>query len=284
MKASQTIIGVDLGGTNMRVGLIKEDKIVDLKTQLVRKEGSADDILEDLIQMIASVIKSDTIAIGIGVPSIVDVENGIVYDVTNIPSWKEVHLKSRLDEHFHIPVHVNNDANCFAMAEKVFGKGKPYGSFIGLILGTGFGSGVIVKDRLYEGRNCGAGEFGCISYLDNNYEYYCSGQFFANKYKTTAYDLSLRCKNGDAEALAIYHEFGTHVGKALQTIMYAYDPEAIIMAGSVSKAYEYFKEGMYESLKSFLFAKNVDRLKIEISEVENIAIFGAASLHYNNLK
>ena len=282
MTSNHTLIGVDLGGTNMRVGLIKDGKIVDLKTRMVRKDGTADDIVEDLIEMIASILTQDTIAIGIGVPSIVDVNRGIVYDVNNIPQWKEVHLKSLIEARFNLPVHVNNDANCFATAEKFFGKGEPYHSFIGLIVGTGLGAGVIVKDYLYEGKNCGAGEFGCIPYLDKNYEYFCSGQFFVNRYNTTAYDMFQRCKSGDKEALAIYHEFGFHLGNAIKTILYAYDPEAIILGGSVSKAFEFFKEGLQDSLQTFLFAKNINALKIEVSEVENIAIYGAASLHYNS--
>ena len=62
--------------------------------------------------------------IGVGVPSLVDVDRGIVYAVQNIPSWKEVHLKNALEDVFHVPVHVNNDANCFAVGECHFGKGR----------------------------------------------------------------------------------------------------------------------------------------------------------------
>lgn len=283
MKSNHTLIGVDLGGTNMRVGLIYDGKIIDLKTRKVNKDGTADDILNDLIAMIESLIGERTIGIGIGVPSIVDVDKGIVYDVANIPQWKEVHLKSKLEERFNIPVNVNNDANCFAAGEKFFGKAQPYHSFIGLIVGTGLGAGVVIKDHLYEGNNCGAGEFGCIAYLDKNYEYYCSGQFFSNIYNSSAYDMAQRCQNGDKEALKIYHEFGNHLGKAIQTILYAYDPEYIVLGGSVSNSFQFFREGMYESMKTFLFEKTLRGLKIEVSEIENIAIYGAASLHYNSL-
>lgn len=283
MNSSHTLIGVDLGGTNMRVGLINDGKIIELNTRRVNKNGTAEDIFNDLVLMIDSMIGEHTQGIGIGVPSIVDVEKGIVYDVTNIPQWKEMHLKSKLEQRFNVPVNVNNDANCFAAGEKFFGKAQPYHSFIGLIVGTGLGAGVVVKDHLYEGRNCGAGEFGCITYLDKNYEYYCSGQFFSNKYNTTAYDMAQRCLRGDREALAIYHEFGKHLGKAIQTILYAYDPEYIVLGGSVSNAFEFFREGMYESMKTFLFEKTLRNLKIEVSEVQNIAIYGAASLYYNSL-
>ena len=283
MNSNHTLIGVDLGGTNMRVGLINDGKIVELNTRKVNKIGTAEDIFNDLVLMIESMITPHVKGIGIGVPSIVDVQKGIVYDVVNIPQWKEMHLKSLLEDHFKIPVNVNNDANCFAAGEKYFGKAQQYHSFIGLIIGTGMGAGIVINDKLYEGRNCGAGEFGCISYLDKTYEHYCSGQFFFNRYGVSAYDVAQRCLHGDREAMAMYYEFGKHVGKAIKTILYAYDPEYIVLGGSVSNAFEFFKDGMYESMKSLLFAKTLGNLKIEVSEIQNIAIYGAASLYYNSL-
>ena len=123
---------------------------------------------------IEEVFDSAVSGIGVGVPSIVDVEKGIVYDVQNIPSWKEVHLKQLLEERFQVPVFINNDANCFAIGEKHFGKGKDHENMIGLIVGTGMAGGIIIKNQLYNGYNCGSGEFGMIPYLEHNYEYYSS--------------------------------------------------------------------------------------------------------------
>ncbi len=75
---------------------------------------------------IGRVFTPNAAGIGVGVPSVVDIDQGIVYDVQNIPSWKEVPLGRILGERFGRPVYVNNDANCFAAGEKHFGKGKPY--------------------------------------------------------------------------------------------------------------------------------------------------------------
>lgn len=79
------------------------------------------------------------VAIGIGVPSVVDREKGIVYNVVNIPHWEEVHLKEILEACFSVPVYVDNDANCFALGERIFGEGKTVDNFVGLTLGTGLG-------------------------------------------------------------------------------------------------------------------------------------------------
>jgi glucokinase len=281
MNKEQPLIGIDLGGTNMRVGLIKDNKIVEISTKKVNKTGTAEDVYNDMICMIEPMIDSYTAGMGIGVPGLV--EEGVVYDLVNIPQWKEMPLKHLLESKFNIPVYINNDANCFAAGEKYYGHGKNASSVIGLIMGTGMGAGVIINNKLYEGRNCGAGEFGCIPYLDHNYEYYCSGQFFANKYKTTAYDVEQQALHGNKEALRMYQEFGTHLGIAIQTILYSYDPELIVLGGSVSKAFEFFKHSMYEALNSFVFKRTIRNIKIEVSEIQDIAVYGAASLYYNSL-
>jgi len=79
----------------------------------------------NVLKEIICQLKTDkTIAIGIGVPSVVDRKRGIVYNVQNIKDWDEVHLKSLLENEFNVPVYVDNDANCFAYGEKIFGKGK----------------------------------------------------------------------------------------------------------------------------------------------------------------
>jgi glucokinase len=283
MKVDQTLIGIDFGGTNMRVGLINDDKIIETSTKKVNKTGSSDDIFNDLVKMIEAVIGKHTMGIGIGIPGIVDVEKGIAYDLVNIPQWKEIHLKSLLEKKFNIPVSVNNDANCFAAGEKYYGKARNAKSCIGLIIGTGMGAGVIVNNKLFEGHNCGAGEFGCISYLNQNYEYYCSGKYFTNMYNVTAYDAAQRALHGDREAIRMYNEFGVHVGEALKMIIYAYDPELIILGGSVSNSFDLFKTSMYETLNSLLFKNTLKNLKIEVSEMNNVAIYGAAALYYNSL-
>ena len=81
-------------------------------------------------------------SIGIGVPGLVDTNRGLVYDVINIPSWKEVALQKYMEERYHLSVYINNDANCFALGEYYFGKGKGFNSVVGLTVGTGIGAGL----------------------------------------------------------------------------------------------------------------------------------------------
>jgi glucokinase len=277
------VIGVDLGGTNVRAGLVEGSRLTDVRSVAVRSQGSERDVLEDMFSAIDAVMRKDVAGIGAGVPSVIDLKAGIVYDVQNIRSWKEVPLKARLEERYRLPAYVNNDANCFAAGEKYFGKAKPYDHAVGLILGTGLGAGVIANGRLYSGTNCGAGEFGMLPYLDKNFEAYASGQFFERVHGVSGRELSGRAERGDERALAIFAEFGGHLGEAVKAICYAVDPEVIVLGGSVSRAARFFQAATWVAFQSFAYSITKDKLKIEVSETENIAILGAAALYYDAL-
>jgi len=171
-------IGVDIGGTNMRVGLVDGDKIVQQRSIVLKGKDDLKTTLKQVVDLIKSVFSSEVEGIGIGVPSVVDAIRGIVYNVANIPSWKEVHLKEILEKVFAVPVFVNNDVNCFILGEHGFGLVKDYDCTVGIAIGTGLGGGIIIDNKLYCGSNCGAGEFGLLPYREHNIEYYCSNNFF----------------------------------------------------------------------------------------------------------
>ncbi|UOE51911.1 ROK family protein [Mucilaginibacter sp. SMC90] len=279
------VIGIDLGATNIRGALVNNSTIGNIISQRIKSDGSVDDVLNDIYTVVDTLLLNDSAsAIGIGVPSVVDVAEGIVYDVQYIPSWKEVHLKKLMQERYNIPVYVNNDANCFAVGELYFGKGKSADSMVGVTLGTGLGTGIITNGKLYAGYNCGAGEIGLFPYIDNILEYYCSGSFFHNVYGLDGVQVFKDAQAGDERALQLYTELGNHIGNAVKMVMYAYDPELIILGGSVSHAFEYFKDAMWQRVKTFAYTKTLERIKIEISELQNSGIIGAAALYYDNQK
>lgn len=277
-----TLIGVDLGGTNVRAGLVESDRVVKIAVREVRSHGTAEEVLDDLRSVLESVLSPGVEGIGLGVPSVVDPASGTIYDVQNIPAWKEVPLKTVLEAEYRLPVYVDNDANCFAAGEKYFGRGKPYRNMVGLIVGTGLGAGIIANSHLYSGTNCGAGEFGMLPYLDSNFERYASGQFFLKSYGRPGQEFYRKALAGELEALQVFQEFGRHLGEAIKAIMYAVDPEAIILGGSVSRAYEFFQESMWQTVSSLAYSIAVKRIKIMPSTTENIAILGAAALYLDS--
>ena len=271
-------IGVDLGGTNVRCGLVEDEKIINLLAKPINSSGTEIEVLNDIFLLLDDLVADDIEGIGIGVPSVVDVENGIVYDVYNIPSWKSVPIKTILEKRYNKPVYVNNDANCFALGEKYFGKAKKYNNIVGLIIGTGLGAGIIINGKLYNGTNCGAGEFGMIPFKDDILEHYCSGYFFKKKYDITGEELYNLAVSKDEFALNVFREYGKNLGEGIKIILYAIDPEIIVMGGSVSKSFKYFKDALFETISDFGYPKSLEKLKIEVSDVENVAILGAVGL------
>jgi len=280
MSFTKNIIGIDLGGTNVRGGIVSENKLSKTISQKINAQASMEEVLQQLFVFTDKLIHPSITAIGIGVPGLADAAKGIVHDVVNIPSWKEVPLKDRMEERYKIPVFINNDANCFALGEFYFGKGKGCHSMVGLTIGTGLGSGIIINKKLHSGLTGGAGEFGMIDYLDECYEYYASGQFFQNVYKTDGELIFKRAASGDAEAIRMYEEMGEHLGNAIKMILYALDVELIILGGSVRHAFDYFNKTMWKQIKTLVFQRSPQLLRIEVSELENSGILGAAALCY----
>ncbi len=282
--SNQQVIGIDLGGTHVRAGLINEAQITTMVSDRIPAFGNVEDILSILYEQIDKILNSSVKAIGVGVPSVVDVEKGIVYDVQNIPSWKEVHLKNLLEARYHLPVLINNDANCFALGEKYFGKGRQSQSMIGLSIGTGLGAGIIINNKLYAGINCGAGEFGEVNYLDHNYEYYASGQFFKNFYTTTGKHIFEKALKNNESALAIFQEFGGHLGNAIKMILFTFDPELIIIGGSIRESFPFYQKSMWERIRTFTYPKSLDKLRIELSELKEPGVLGAGALYYDRFQ
>lgn len=268
-------IGVDLGGTNVRVGLVDKNVIVSMISEPCKADCSEIEIIDHIASLIEKLINNDVTQIGIGVPSVVDAKKGIVYDVVSIPSWREVHLKEHMEKRFSIPTYVNNDCNCFALG--VYGNlnNNCYKNVMCVALGTGVGAGVIIDGKLYNGNNTGAGEIGNIPYLDRDYEYYCSSRFFIGK-GTTGKEAYERARMGDPKALELWQEFGKHIGELVKLILYTYDPEAIIFGGSIASAFDIFNPFMYEELKNFPYSKTVENVSISASNIKDVGLIGAA--------
>lgn len=271
------IIAIDLGGTKIRAGLIDGGNISQIIYEPCRADGSEEDVLNQLFSMIDSLMCPGVTAIGIGVPSVVDAAQGIVYDVVAIPSWKEVHLKDILESKYGMPAFVDNDCNCFAIGVARYGEAKPYANSVCITLGTGVGAGIIIDHKLYRGSNTGAGEIGGLPYLDKDYEYYCSSRFFEGL-GTTGKDVCIACAGGEREALGIMDTFGGHVGKLMNMVLYAYDPDAIILGGSIANAFEYFKDPMYREIARFPYRKTAESIRVIRCGTEYVGLFGAAAI------
>lgn len=275
---SKKIIGIDIGATKIHVGMVREGKIIDDVTFTTPSQAPEQEVVAEIIKGIEKLIEPDVSGIGIGVPGLVNEKEGVVYDLWNIPSWKEVFLKKYLQDHFSKPVHITNDANTFVLGEKIYGRGTAFKNLVGITLGSGFGTGMVIDDKLYSGTLSSAGELATIPYLDSNIEDYCSGKFFRKQFNMDGGEIHALAKNGDVKAIDILNQYGTHLGNAIKIILFILSPQAIFLGGSVSGSYEFFKGSLNKSIEEFPFKRVTSKLVIEPSAIKNVSVLGAAAL------
>ena len=267
-----------MGGTNLRAARIEDGKITAQLHEPCLAKGTETEVLRQFYSMIDRLYDRPIDRIGVAVPSIVDHERGIIYNAVNIPAWKEVHLKALLEEQFNVETHVDNDVNCFVNAERLYGKGQPFKNFVGITIGTGIGAGIVINGQVYRGINTGAGELGCLPYLDGTYEDYTSSLLF-NKWETTGEIEASKAAEGNAAALEHWQLFGHHLGKFLQAILYTYAPEAIIIGGGLTQSQQLFEAPMLASMRDgFAYPSEIERVQVLFSTLTDSNILGAAQL------
>ena len=273
-------LGIDIGGTNLSFGLVENGKVKEgFSVPSFAPGATLGETLEYLASQIRNLIVPSVKKIGIGVPSVVDVRRGVVYDTQNIPSWTVVPLKEYLEAEFDVRVAVNNDANCYALG--VYGTypadAKPE-TLVAMTLGTGLGIGIVNEGKIFSGANCGAGELGCLPYRDSIIEDYTSKKYFTNA-GWNSYQAFKAAEAGDPAALALLEEFGRHMGAALCMVMYAYDPDRVALAGGIANNYPFFRQAMETYVReNFPYRKAVERLTIDICTDSNLPVIGAALL------
>jgi glucokinase len=278
MKQSSIVV-IDLGGTKINVGLYRNGNIA---TNFVKPFDASQTVRDSLLfikDCIEKIKAQDTIAVAIGVPSIVNVEEGIVFDAVNISSWQKVSLKSELEALLALPVYVNNDVNCFVKGEHFYKKEQAITDMAGLCLGTGLGAGIILQNKLYAGANGCAGELGSFKYLNAHLDDYCSGKFFKDNYQECGASLAEKARAGDEQALGAFNQFGVHLSVAISHLLMTIDPQLIVIGGSVANSYDLFIDSVWKSLADFPYQIAVDNLTIEKSTQVNSALLGAAFLY-----
>ncbi len=271
-------IGIDIGGTGIKAAQVENGQVLNKLEWPVLASGTKEEVIEQVSQLIQTIGLDGVQGIGIGIPGLVNPTTGLVYDVMNIPAWKELDLKSILEKRFGLPVALNNDANCFALGVYQHRKLIERTSILGVTIGTGLGTGIILDGKLISGLHGGAGEFGLIEYRQQDQEYYASGRFFENIYNQqgkAVYDLAI---SGDPAALQQYAELGTHIGNAFKTMLYALDINYFILGGSVAAAWPLFRDATLQQLSSFAYRQAIENLVIEISDTQDAGIIGAAAL------
>jgi glucokinase len=248
--------------------------------------------------------------IGIGVPGTIDIERGVVYHPPNLPAWKEVPLAEELRSVWNMDVHLDNDANCAALGEAHYGAGREVRNFIGLTLGTGVGSGIIIDHRVFHGDHGFAGEFGHITIDHNGTLCNCGSRGCIEAYVGIHYmmreavpelcanatsslheramhdpesllpkDLSDAATVGDPMSAALLRRAGERLGYAIATAVNLLDIATFIIGGGIAAAGDVLFEGIREGAQARVLRVHRDHLRIIPAETGNDAgMLGAAAL------
>src|SRR5690606_35650190 len=216
----------------------------------LRDKDSLDGTLQQLKDLIRPLVSSEIESIGIAVPSVVDAEKGIVYNVVNIPSWERVELKAILEAEFGLPVAVENDANCFALGEHRHGKAKGLQNVVGVTLGTGVGSGLILDGKIYRGSHGGAGEVGYLNCRNRDFEVDGGSFFFDEVHGSNALGVYNEADDRKPCAVRRWVVDAMRLGDLLKSPVYARAPLAIVFGGSITNAFDFFEPTLRETIAS----------------------------------
>jgi glucokinase len=256
--AKDYCIGVDLGATNIKIGLLKNQKIISKKVLPTQSFTSQKNLIEGVCRQIrqsvsqAGMALSDISGIGIGLPGPVDSERGIVHFFPNIRGWRKVALREIMRKKMRLPVAIDNDANVMTLAEARIGAARGKRNVVGLTLGTGVGGGIIVDGKLYRGSGLVAGEIGHIPLNERGPRCNCGGtacleRYIGNRYLLenarrasgpgiTLEGLSLLASRGNGKAIAVWKEMAGHLGVALSGIINFFNPDTVVIGGGVANA------------------------------------------------
>lgn len=305
-------IGVDLGGTNIAVGVVTEDgKIIASDSTPTLAEREYPEIVADMAMVCRRVVEQAGIdmkevkSIGIGSPGSIDSENGIVLYANNL-KFNNAPIADELRKHIDLPVHIENDANAAAYGEfAVNGKGAKH--FVFVTLGTGVGGGIIINGKLYTGFNGIGGELGHMTLVHGGkmcscgnpgcWEAYASVTALISQTKEaieknpdslmvklaqekgevsgrTAFEAA---KAGDAAGKAVVDQYIEYVASGVMNIINIFQPERLVIGGGISKEGEYLLAPIREYCEKYGYNKISKRTDIQIATLFNDAgIIGAA--------
>lgn len=304
------VVGIDLGGTQIKGGLVDEEKgIIKKMSNPTEVEKGNDRIVENIVKVIKALSNDTKIdAIGIGSPGSIDRDKGIIRFSPNFPSWRDFELTRLIKEKTKLDVFVENDANAFALGEWYFGKAKGLKDFIALTLGTGIGSGVVCNNTFLTGKDglapelghivvvpngpiCGCGNRGCVEATSSAKYIAKEAQNLLDRYPDS---LVLKLA-GSKEKIESKHVFQAYekndplativanfsidaLARAIGAYVHAFNPEKIIIGGGLSRAGDALFIPLREMTKKYVMSSFVGTYTIEQSSlVEDAGILGAAS-------
>ena len=274
------VLGIDVGGTKVEIATVTNGRALEPLTMPTPLTG-AEELIDAIDALAREVIERDgqPEAIGVGVPSQIDFATGTVVSSVNIP-LEGVPLRAELEDRFGVPVFVDNDANCAALAEAQLVDGGPAGHLLMLTLGTGVGGGVIVEHLVFRGASGLGAELGhmvieldglkCPGRTCPNYgclEAYCSGSAHERAAGRPGREVEAAARAGDAEAQRHLDNLGRYLGVAIASFVNIFEPEHIVIGGGLgSSAADLFLDTAVEEARSRALPAGFERLKVGLAK------------------
>lgn len=312
-------IGIDLGGTDIKAGLLAADGKLSCRIIVpTRVDEGAKAIAARIAQTIYQVIeaaekgeKKEIIGIGLGAPGLIIADSGIIHFSPNFPGWSDIplldYVNAELDD-LDLPLYIDNDVNVMVLGELHHGAGIGYENVVALTLGTGVGGGVVIDRKVYHGswntagelghtvvqpngRKCGCGNHGCLeAYAGARHIVERTQQQIADGRKTcldpevlTPKQIAEAATSGDKLALDIFLETGKYIGIALTSIAHILNPQIAIIGGGIAAAGENL---LFQHIREEFKKRAMDipgGMQIVPAKLGNDAgLVGAAMLAYNN--
>ncbi|MBI4685761.1 MAG: ROK family protein [Nitrospirae bacterium] len=298
-------IGIDIGGTNLRAGLISHKGEVLKKA----KESSTGNILQSVNKVIENLYTENVAGIGLGIAGLIDKKENVVFCSPNLRSVEGINFVKALHKQVAVPVIMENDANAAAFGERWMGAGRQFNHFVLLTLGTGIGGGIVYEGKLagcaaeighmsidINGKKCICGNNGClelyaaanamkskiVSSIEKGTQSLMKGLYEGNFYKITAEDIYKSALEGDSLAREVIKEAGRYLGVGLANVINIVGPEAIILTGGLIGAWNIYVQEAIREASRRTFKPLFDNVKIIPSLLgDNAGIIGAAGLVFS---
>lgn len=304
-------LGIDLGGTNIDAGLVSDQGLIVKKKSIsTRPDRGSAAVIDDIINLSKSLSKSLEIqGLGIGIPGTVIKDKGMVDYACNI-NFNKVYLTKALNQYLNYPIYLDNDANCAALGEALYGAAKDFDTSMIVTIGTGIGGGVIINKKIYRGFNGAAGEIGHMVIKSGGLQCSCGRKGCFEKYaSTTALENQAknRLKNaskslmlemvagqidkidgkiifsaaekGDEAAQDLIQQYIDYLAEGFANLINIFEPEIIVIGGGISRQGEHLLKPLKKETYKRIYSKHLSKTKIVTAALGSDAgIIGAANL------
>jgi glucokinase len=291
MESSKLAIGLDIGGTKMKAGLVDaEGNVVGTPlTEPTLASQPGEEIIGRLLKMLNKLREqaagSEIVGIGVGCTGPLDLATGSIADCNTLPTLHNYPLKQTIEDACRLGVELNNDANAMILGEARWGAGRGRDTVLGVTLGTGLGCAYVQHLRILDGATGNAGEMWLSPYRESTIEEYASGTGLGLIYQRIAgrqasgAEIARLAAVGDADALRAFDEMGDALTFALSWMINLFDPDAVVVGGSVANSAPLFLPRVETNLRRFVTQQAYQHLTLRCAQLgDNAGFIGAAAL------